>query len=322
MGQEWQVSERLISELRQVQADYERHLASLPAELRAHVVTPYAADDFKSPGRLSILALPYWLADHFGLAWERCRALALGNLYGIVAFLSLDGLMDDDRPGTDDRAWVAVGTLFNLQIVRHYQALFPSDSRFWALVERYWAEWAEAALWEPEQGPTRRPFDQGALRRAARKAAPLKICPSGIALLAGRAELIPALEEAVDMMHVTMQLLDDLHDWREDLRHRRHNAFLGTLVAEGLIPDRLGVFEDEVSEALVRTDIVNRYIDTISGWGKRTQDHIAGLGIGEWAALIGALLEDVNTQRLRFEQHLAELLTRHLVTGLAAREGR
>jgi hypothetical protein len=206
--------------------------------------------------------------------------------------------------------------------VRHYQALFPSDSRFWALVERYWAEWGEAALWEPEQGPTRRPFDQESLRRAARKAAPLKICPSGIALLAGRAELIPALEEAVDMMHVTMQLLDDLHDWREDLRHRRHNAFLGTLVAEGLIPDRLGVFEDEVSEALVRTDIVNRYIDTISGWGKRTQDHIAGLGIGEWAALIGALLEDVNTQRLRFEQHLAELLTRHLVTGLAAREGR
>jgi geranylgeranyl pyrophosphate synthase len=199
-----------------------------------------------------------------------------------------------------------------------------TEPLFWQRMAVYWQEWADCILWEVEgskeyNSHERRPFADEYVRISAHKAAALKICPTAMALLAGRPDLIPALEEAVDGMHAAMQLVDDLFDWQEYYQHGRYNAVLGLMISQGLLDpmavkagtDRLstavGVVHDGEIERLALIVLDERfsqdYLQAVRRFADQAMATIdslqtvlgrttpASASIEPWARLVNGLVE-------------------------------
>lgn len=232
MSEDFQIrmTDDLIQELEYIHDDHRTYLDSLPQHVRQSVVQMTEPDVFMSPGRLSVMALPFWIGEAFDIALETRRRIALANLYGLLHFVVQDTLTDGDYQKDKMPTQVISGTLYQQQMFAHYQRCFPPTSLFWSLLNKYWLEWAGSIAWERQVGFLS-PFSDEELLFAARKAAPLKVCTSGLALLSGRENLIPDLERAVDMMHMVIQMTDDMMDLAEDLAGNRFNTLVSTLVS-------------------------------------------------------------------------------------------
>jgi hypothetical protein len=289
--------------LREVLDRFDELVDTFPSGLDSAVIRSYSRYDYNSPGLLSLAALPFWVGERFSQPYQVCMQMAVGNLFLLHCFQSFDFIVDNDRPDTSVRSQVVLGNLSYQMVMRHYQPFFPSTSPFWERVQTYWKEWAESILWEVEQEGHRRAFvpekAEEHMMISAHKAAALKICPTGLALLADQQALIPSLEAGIDWMHATMQLLDDLTDWREDLQHCRYNAFLGLLVADGIersdghltgdCSPVSSLVEAQVFQAINTSDILERYADIIVDFVRRGRVVIDPLQIKPWSMLMDGL---------------------------------
>ncbi len=288
--------------MRNIRSKFNALLDTFPVALRSDFIRGYDSEDINSPGLLSLVALPFWLGEKWHVEHQVCQDMAVGNLFLLHCFQSFDFVVDRDRPGTSTRSQIVLGNLCYLQVVRHYRPYFQADSLFWDRLEGYWQEWGNSILWEVEKGETRRPFSDAFLKQAAHKAAALKICPTGLALLSGQNDLISDLEQAVDLMHATMQLVDDLKDWREDLEHNRYNSFLGMLTAnKRLTADQLLKPED-VTAAISESEILQRYVETIRDYADRAEAVIDELGFEPWSRLVRGLAEEAAGMEQGYQQ--------------------
>jgi hypothetical protein len=302
--------------IRNIQDKFEAILDTFPAELQPSIIRSYEPDDYKSPGLLSLAALPYWVGARLGLSEQISEQMAVGNLFLLHCFQSFDFIVDDDRPGTCTRSQIVLGNLCYIQVLNHYRPFFPDSSPFWERMEAYWREWGNSVLWEVEKDETRRPFEQDFLERSAHKAAALKICPTGLALLANRSDLIPSFEKAIDLMHATMQLVDDLKDWREDLQHQRYNSFLGSMVSNGYIQSDLEQEPGKIAAAIFDTDILDRFQEMIDDFSMRAGAITSGLHIDPWTELIQAVAEDARVLIDIHKQRMVIYLMNQLSPGM------
>lgn len=254
MSKEFQVrlTEEMAQEVANIQTRYEAYRSSLPSHLRSLIIKVPKPDKLMSPGRLSVLALPFWVGDVFGVELEICRQIALANLFGLLHFVAQDHLSDGQSPITEIPSLAISGTLLQQQMYNHYLQCFPPETQFWSLMNKYWQEWAESIAWERQVGAFSPPTDENLLR-AARKAAPLKISTSGIAILSNREDQIPNLEKAIDMMHMVMQMADDMTDIAEDIAGNRFNTLLSTMISIGAFDPN----EDQDISQLGRIIFVN-----------------------------------------------------------------
>lgn len=227
-----QLSDEMIQEVDGIQARYETFRATLPPYLRSFVIKVPKPGALLSPGRLSVLALPFWVGDAFGVEMEKRRQIALANLFGLLHFVIQDHLSDGGCPVTEIPGFAISGTLLQQQMYNHYLECFPPPTPFWSFLSKYWLEWADSIAWERQVGAFSSPSEDDLLR-AARKAAPLKICTSGMAILSNRESQIPELEKAIDMMHMVVQMADDMADLAEDIAGNRFNTLLNTGISVG-----------------------------------------------------------------------------------------
>lgn len=298
--------------LRNIHRQFEAILESFPVELQPAIIHSYGSEDFDSPGLLSLAMLPYWVGERLNLARRICQDMAVGNLFLLHCFQSFDFIVDDDRPGTSVRSQVVLGNLCHQQVLRHYRPYFPPGSPFWERMEVYWREWSESILWEVEEQNTRRPFEETHLTRSAHKAAALKICPTGLALLAGQAGLIPQFEQAVDLMHAVMQLIDDLIDWQEDLLHRRYNTLLGLMVSEGLLNPQKEHAAEDIYTLIFDSNILDGYLQIIRQFADRGVVVTEDLEIEPWAMLVDGLVKQARWKVERYKQVYKQVLGTYL----------
>jgi hypothetical protein len=278
-----------FSLLKKVNQRFAERFESFSPALLSNAIRSYTNEDCNSPGLLSLAALPFWLGEKHSIDYDVCMDMAVGNLFLLHCFQSFDFIIDGDRPQTDLRAQTVLGNLCYQQVTQLYQPYFYSAPVFWERTCAYWNEWAESIMWELELQDRRRAYEDGQRWIAAHKAAALKICPAGLAILANRSDLIPAYEKAVDWMHATMQLLDDLNDWREDLEHHRYNSFLSLMIRERHIPVECKIAPEEIYELISSTDILIQFTDLISRFATEGAAEIGTLGIEPWAALMNGL---------------------------------
>lgn len=277
--------QQLIADIKD---EFEEILATLPRELHTSILRSYQADDFISPGLLSLVGLPYWLGEKLKVSFDVCRQMAVGNLFLLHTFQSFDFIIDQDRPDVSTRDQIVLGNLCYQYVMRHYRHHFPPDSLFWERTESYWNEWGKSILWEVEEDNQRRTFSKENAVQSSHKAAALKICPTGLAILANQQELIPDYERAIDLMHTTMQLVDDLKDWREDLQHHRYNSLLSLIVTENTQYSP-SLSQDDVIDVIYRSDILRTYERIIQECADEATKFITQLGIDPWAQLVNSL---------------------------------
>jgi hypothetical protein len=305
--------------LTEIQQEFEREAESLPGSLRSMVLRSYAPDDADSPGLLSLAALPFWLGEALGVEKDACRDLAVGNLYLLHLFQSFDSIVDEDRPEIHTRSQAVLGNLCYHKVLRRYLLHLSPSPAFWERMAAYWQEWAECMMWEVEITSLGYPayargLESEYIRIAAHKAAALKICPTAMALMVRRPELIPLLEDCVDGMHSVMQLVDDLFDWREDYLHGRYNALLGLGVSQNLLDPAYeadGQAIERLSSILVEGSLAQDYLRIVDDFAIHATTTIAaaqsrlaegGPALGPWIRLVDGLVEQIRHRIGLFQQ--------------------
>lgn len=167
--------------------------------------------------------LPFWMQDAAGISDEQCERLALANIYGMLYFFIQDDVMDSPQPG-HVKPLLTLANLLQMEMHRIFLSLFPSESLFWSCYDRYVTTWADCVMNEKE-----RDFFLHDPKRMAGKAGPVKLSSAGALLLAGRSDLIAAVDEAVDIALMTLQMMDDWADWQDDLADGSYNGLLSLI---------------------------------------------------------------------------------------------
>ncbi len=185
------------------------------------------------------LLLPYHLIEGFPFRGdlEAARVMSRANAFGAAHFLAQDRVLDgaeDPTPARCELSDVCMG-----RFVRGYAELFPADSGFWMMFDRYIGEYFQSLRWEREVlwgvGGIDAVGDDAlpaTLRMLGRKMSPLKATVAGVALLSGSPGLVEAGERIVEAFHAGYQLEDDLSDLAEDAASGRWSSVL-RLVALG-----------------------------------------------------------------------------------------
>lgn len=284
------ITDDLAPMVARIQADYEAYLSLLPEYVAQAVIKFAPPGVFVSTGRLSVMALPFWVGKAFGVEPETRYRIALANIFGLLHFVTQDSLTDGDFTEADMPARVVSGTLFQQQMFTHYQRCFPSQSPFWSLVDKYWLEWATSIAWERQIG-VYSPFTEENLLLAARKAAPLKISTSGLALLGNRENLIPDLERAVDLMHMVMQMADDFGDLAEDFAANRFNTLLSTMISTGALDPQANPDINQIGRTILIERVDEIHFQRMWTISEEVQTLLGEMGLTKWAKLIVQMVQ-------------------------------
>jgi hypothetical protein len=174
--------------------------------------------------------LPFWLWQTFQFDRDDCRKISLGNIFGYFYFLVQDAVMDT-APGEYHGDLLPLGNLFFLDFIGQYRELFTSDSPFWSYLTKYFNVWADGVAWEREEHwDQTKEFSENDMIKVAQKAAPLKITNVAACLLSGNEMAIEPLSKLIDHALITLQLLDDWNDWREDQQKGNCTYFLSLVL--------------------------------------------------------------------------------------------
>lgn len=231
------------------------------------------------------MAIPYWVGEAFKVKPEIYRRIALANIFGLQHFVAQDDLIDGSYAEGAIPNLAISGSIYLQQMFLHYQHFFPSDSPFWEHLDRYWLEWASSNLWEREAS-IHAPFNDDTLLLAARKAAPLKICTTGLALLGDQEDRIPELDQAIDLMHMVMQMADDLVDIATEVDDGRFNVVLNILNSEGLLDPEAELNPGNVGRLLFTSGYDQIYLEHVSRLAENAQEVMISLGFDSWATLV------------------------------------
>lgn len=216
--------------------------------------------------------LPWWLAQELRLPDDAWRALTVCNLLGLGYVRLQDHLAEQTTADglTPGRQAVLAGAFYEASLASLVQ-LFDGAPEFWRCRSGYMAAWLAALL---EDGlPLSQPaalWQEAELLRLADRGAPLKISAAGACLLAGRAQRLPRLEQALDHLLTAQVLLDHVDDWREDLAQGRANVLVA--FASDLPQER------QHAEANQRRVLALWMLGDPAGYWQHVQRHLARAG--------------------------------------------
>jgi hypothetical protein len=200
--------------------------------------------------------LPYWLQNYFDVDMRVTRDFAVANIFGMLYYHLIDEIMD--QPIQPSKYQLPLADLIYLEFHNIYSKYFPYDSPFWSYYKQYIVEWAEAVTEENEHD-----YFQTDPILLAHKASPLKVAIVGSLFITQCKDnaLIVQLEDAVDLVLVTLQMLDDYEDWEKDLQEGSYNCLLSMIQVELRIPQNRRPNIDEVKHALYVQDILVEYAE-------------------------------------------------------------
>lgn len=281
----------------------EQQIATFPQPL--HTMGLAFADKFNpvkhDSGKDYICTLlPFWIKEWAGINDLQCEQLALANVYGMLYFFIQDEVMDSRQPSGDWKEQLALGNLLLLEMFKVFRTLFPSDSVFWSYYDGYTATWADSVVNE-----NRLNYFVNDLLHTAGKASPVKIASTGALLLTGREQLIPAMENAVDIALATLQMADDWADWREDFADGSYNGLIA-MIAAGRSSDAKPLTEKDIENAIYIRCCMNAY----TAIARNNHDKLITLGI-EANELI-----DFHTYILNHLNHIAETIDTNMTMRL------
>jgi hypothetical protein len=180
------------------------------------------ADYFLNRERYPMLLLPWWAARQLGVT---DRAFLRDVTASTVSGYYFIRLVDDitDGHATTEPELLPAAAYFHSRFQGAYQAHPALGAPFHDYLQRHWWAGIEAAVRERES-PHLTEAGFGAI--AMGKLSGAKIPIAAVCHRAGRADALPAWEEACDLMALAEQMLDDVFDWRDDADAERTTFFL------------------------------------------------------------------------------------------------
>lgn len=166
---------------------------------------------------------------------ERVEPLALACRLLADSLFVADDIMDEDPTDRERTANILRLQAMQFEAYRLLHGLFPPQTPFWSRLQTYLAVYAKACLTEkhfaaPGTGWT--DLSQGAAIAIARgKSSLANLAVAGLAELAEDEGPFEPLTGSVGRYYVARQLVDDLTDWRDDLRRGVPSLLLARVAA-------------------------------------------------------------------------------------------
>ncbi|GAA0136653.1 hypothetical protein YSY43_34940 [Paenibacillus sp. YSY-4.3] len=196
--------------------------------------------------------LPYWLQERSAVPIADCRQIAIANIFGMMYYHLLDDLMDN--PEARFKHQLPLADLIHFEFLSIYRKYFPIGSPFWSYFQKYIAEWADAVTHENSNN-----FFLESPVRVAHKAAPVKLAVAAICLLSNQEKMIPLLEDSVDTVLITLQMLDDWMDWEKDLKEGSYNCLIALIETKQHLAENRRPTPDEIKQAIYTQGILSKY---------------------------------------------------------------
>ena len=205
---------QVIGETLQV---YRRLVASFSEEFQ-RVISEYSPLSRGSPSLVTYSS--FLIAEPFGVDnYETVRETGLAALCFDHFTHLLDDATDsnDASPKKSALRYHAATTLF-LKGIRIAHELVDDPENFNLMLDNYWqqASLGERHLWRHHK--TVFPYDSQDMEMLGKRGSMAKIPIAVYSGVNGREERIKPLEDAIENTAIAIQLLDDLFDWKEDLR--------------------------------------------------------------------------------------------------------
>lgn len=172
--------------------------------------------------------LPFWLGRYYSIEDEILIKLCTGNIFGLFYFLQLDNVMDNEE-GKNNGSELSLANMFFMDFLAQYQSIFPHDSVFWKYFRKYFRQWSvssklhEEGLWMKEQS-------HDSLDYLAHKASPQKVSVAAVCVLKDAGHMIDSICLGVDKIALSVQVMDDWYDWREDVDSGNCTYFLSLIM--------------------------------------------------------------------------------------------
>lgn len=203
--------------------------------------------------------LPFWMKELTALPGDVYRRLSTANIIGMLYYFIQDDIMDsphDSQSPIDPKHHLALANLLYYEFLTSYQPYFPAESSFWSYLKTYTREWSEGVMHETGDDYFK---DNPIL--VAKKAAPVKLGSTAALLLSDQADLIPRTNDAMNHVLLTLQMMDDWTDWKQDLADGSYNCLLSLIKSEQGMPSGAPLTLSEVQEALYIHNILKPYAE-------------------------------------------------------------
>lgn len=246
-------------DLEQAFTKAENILATLPDTFNrpalAYLDKFHALKDGRSKNYICYL-LPFWLGENVEVHVTDSQNFAVANIFGMMYYHWIDEMMDEPEAKSTQK--LPLANLIHFEFTRIYSSYFPAESPFWDYFKKYVTEWAEAVTQEQH-----RDYFQEEPVAIAHKASPVKLSIVSSILLANEdnKDLISQLEDAVDTVLVTLQMVDDWQDWEKDLLEGSYNCLISMVQSQLHIPRDRRPTHEEIKQALYATDLLLRYAE-------------------------------------------------------------
>ncbi|MCK8485737.1 hypothetical protein M0651_00950 [Paenibacillus sp. MBLB2552] len=237
--------------------DSERILMEMPEEFREQAINYLdRLRLLKNAGSTNYICylLAFWLQEVAKVKPEDSRRFTVAMIFVMMYYHLIDEVMDD--PNAGDKRKLPLANLLQLEFWKIYSSYFPASSPFWISYRKYTAEWAQVVALENQID-----FFQVEPVRIAHKASPVKLTVAGMLMLSAKEELLSDFEKAVDMVLVTLQMLDDWEDWEKDLREGSYNALISHVQRELEIPKDRRPNHEEMKHAIYARDTLLSYAE-------------------------------------------------------------
>ncbi|TXK80039.1 hypothetical protein [Paenibacillus sp. N3.4] len=242
-------------ELAEVFAEAEQLVSTFPAPLdrlgHAYLAKFDGSKEASTKNYICYL-LPFWMKDIAPLQLDSLKKLSLANVFVMLYYFIQDDIMDSTKNEHANK--LPLANLFHMQFLSIYREMFPSDSPFWSHYNAYLIEWSEAVTNEPYSD-----YFNNDISKVAKKASPVKNASAAALLLTHQSHLIPTATRAIELVLITLQMLDDWADWEVDMAEGSYNCLLASLRAHLELPLQPPLSVETVKQHIYVHDFLETY---------------------------------------------------------------
>ncbi|NIS82282.1 MAG: hypothetical protein GTO14_19220 [Anaerolineales bacterium] len=203
-----------------------------------------------------------------------------GMLY-VLASVIMDHIIDRQVENPESAA--LLHQAFCEGGIAKYRRIFQTGSPFWDHFDRLTADQQEGLAIELDMQSNPRRMDITSFRGLTYgKVAPMVITVAALATAADRLELLPALEDALELISIASQLLDDVEDWRSDFDKGHMTYFLGQLMCHPLIENTGNRSVVELQSVLGRSWLDVDHLRQVLDWLDRSIEVVQDLQCRAW----------------------------------------
>lgn len=228
--------------------------------------------------------------------------------------VQLDNFIDNQLHAQPDlmKTVILTGSQYKLAFaIRKLSELLGDSDFFWSRFDHFFGDYLCQILEEKtKEKYLELPSLQDMERSAIGKVSMVKIITAAMAELAGRKELLPALEESQDLFAIGYQLYDDVKDWKKDLTSSRYSYLLKKAfnefeicveIKEGKIPAPV-----DLGSPLYFSDLLPDTLELAASYIERAKSAVDGMDCPGWISW----LEMQQNSILRLRLDLIEIRAR------------